>query len=585
MDLPPVLPAAAFSLFQPIEAPAQLPLVPEDGPLACVIDSGVVSAHPLLAGTVVDERDFDSGDGTAADLAGHGTHVAGIVVYGDIAACIRAGRWEPRVRLLSAKVLRRSPEGIAIFPDDSELRVETQIRDAINYYNQEFGCRVFNLSLGHYNRTYREGRQLPWALLLDELARDLDIVLVVAAGNVVSPNIPSPTTSEEFQREVRERLFSPEHSLTDPACALNALTVGAIARTDLSFEAQRHADRRPPLVASPALAPSPFTRAGVIESGVGGVGRAVKPELVAYGGNYCLGTGGQTWHTSDAHLGETVSSARLQGASRLVRVGTGTSVATPYITHVCARIEHQLRAAGRVERPTANLIRALAVHSARVPESAALWVRRGQLFGEEAECAAVSRLLGFGLPDPDRAMFSSDQRAVLIAEDQVEEGQFHVYELVLPPEYFQLTSRRRIRVTLAYDPPVRGTRRDYLGRRMSFRLVRDSGLEEIRRAAASGRDPEQVGVRPSADHVRRSTVQSATFTGTKPSVFDRRSDADDPVLWHVVVRCEARFAAVPETAQRYALVVSLEHDDVNVRIYQPVRQRVEQRQRVQWPGA
>jgi phage baseplate assembly protein W len=582
VDLPPRLPETPFNIFQPIDPPEPLPVPGEDGPLACVIDSGVVSGHPLLAGTVVDERDFDSGDGTHVDLAGHGTHVAGIVVYGDVAECLRTGRWEPRVRLLNAKILRTSAGGIAVFSDENEKRVETQIREAVTHYLREYGCRVFNLSLGHYSRTYREGRQLPWALMLDELARDLDVVLVVAAGNVVSPAIPAVTTSEDFQREVRERLLTREHALTDPACAVNALTVGSIARADVPFDARRYPDRRPPLVGAPALGPSPFTRAGVIDAAAGGVGRAIKPEVVAYGGNYCLSEGGHGWNTSDSQLGEPSLRHDYEG-TRLVRVGTGTSVATPFVTHVCARVEHQLRTTGRGDyRPSANLIRALTVHSADLPEAAGAWLHDGAPAGE-AEWRRL-RLTGFGMPNSERAIFSTDRRTVLLAEDVLEEGHFHVYELALPQEYVELSSRRRIRVTLAYDPPVRGTRRDYLGRRLYFRLVRGKSLATIRELAARGRDVEQVAIRPSSDILRCSTVQSATFTGTRSSVFDHRPESDGQVLWYVLVRCEARFAAVPETTQRYALVVSLEHENADVRLYQTVRQRVEQRQRIQWPG-
>jgi hypothetical protein len=581
VDLPPRLPEMPFSIFQPIVPPESLSVPGDDGPLACVIDSGLVSAHPLLAGTVVDERDFDSGDGTPVDLAGHGTRIAGIIVYGDVAECLRTGRWEPHVRLLNAKILRTSLEGIGVFSDDNEKRIETQIREAITYYARAFGCRVFNLSLGHFSRTYYEGRQLPWALVLDDLVRDLDVVLVVAAGNVISPVIPSLTTSEDFRRAVREQLLTPDHALTDPACAVNVLTVGAIARTDVPFDARRYPERRAPLVGAPAFGPAPFTRAGIIDSDAGGVGRAVKPELVAFGGNYCLSEGGQHWNMNDSQLGEPTLRHDYEG-TRLVQVGTGTSMATPFVAHVCARVEHQLRMTGRVEyRPSANLIRALTVHSASLPAGAVAWVRDGAP-ADEAERRRL-RLTGYGMPNVERALHSTDQRVVLLAEDTLEEGHFHVYELTLPQEYVELTSRRQIRVTLAYDPPVRGTRRDYIGRRLHFRLVRGTSLETIRQLAAQGRDVEQVSISPSSSYVRYSTVQSATFTGTRPSAFDHRPEHGEAVLWYVVVRCEARFLAAPETTQQYALVVSLEHEDAQVRIYQPVRQRVEQRQRVHWP--
>ncbi len=434
VDLPPRLPETPFSIFSPIDPPNPLPPLGEDSPLACVIDSGVVSGHPLLAGTVVDERDFDSGDGTPVDLAGHGTFMAGIVVYGDVAKCLRSGQWEPRVRLLSAKILRTSAGGIGVFSDDNEKRIETQIRDAIAYYAREFGCRVFNLSFGHYSRIYREGRQLPWALTLDEVARDLDVVLVVAAGNVITPAIPALATTQDFQSEIREQLFTPDHALTDPACAVNVLTVGAIARGDVSFDARRFPERRPPLVASPALCPSPFTRAGIIEAAAGGVGRTVKPDMVAFGGNYCLNEGGHGWNMSDPNLGEPSLRHDYEG-TRLVKVGTGTSVATPFITHVCARVEHQLRTGRANYRPSGNVIRALTVHSADLSDAAVAWLGDGLTAGE-AERRRL-RLTGFGMPDADRALFSTDQRTVLLAEDSLEEGHFHVYELALPQEYVE----------------------------------------------------------------------------------------------------------------------------------------------------
>ena len=79
--------------------------------MACLVDSGVVAGHPLLSGTVMDERDFDSGEDTPVDRVGHGTHLAGIIVYGDVHACLQSGLpWVPRVGLLSAKVLRRVEE-------------------------------------------------------------------------------------------------------------------------------------------------------------------------------------------------------------------------------------------------------------------------------------------------------------------------------------------------------------------------------------------------------------------------------------------------------------------------------------------
>jgi subtilisin family serine protease len=580
-DLPPLPTETPLTIFTDGDAPdAPEGLPAPDGPIACVVDSGVVAGHPLLAGLVVDEHDFDSGEGTPVDHAGHGTYIAGIVAYGDVDRCLQERSWLPSVLILSAKVLRSSPGGIAIFPEDSDKRVETQLREATTYFARERGCRVFNLSLGHRDRQYGNGRQLPWALTLDELANDLDVVLVVSAGNVVSPVIPACDVSEQFQPALREQLLGPDHALTDPATAVNALTVGAIVRRDVPRQAFHRREERPPLIGSPKECPAPYTRAGLLESTGGGTGRTVKPELVAYGGNYCLGLGGQSWFKNDYFLGEPSLNHAFRADGRLLKSGTGTSVATAFVSHVCSLVEHRLRTTpNRTRPPSANLIRALVVHSASVSSEARAWIENNAADGVRRRL----RLLGYGMPNVTRALHSSDQRTLLTAEDTLDDGYFHVYELDLPDEFRLLRSKRWIRITLAYDPPVKGTRKDYVRRRLFFRLVRGSSLAEIRDAASQGKELKQVSLEPGCDLLKGSTIQSAVFEGSRPSAFGAADEGGEPVAWHVVVRSEPRLETDLLGPQRYALVASLEHTEPAVRIYNRVRQRVELRQRVQWP--
>jgi hypothetical protein len=269
VDLPPRLDPVRFTIFHAVPVMAEEAEIPDDGPLACLVDSGVVAGHPLLQGLVVDERDFDSGEHAAVDQVGHGTHLAGIIVYGDVYARLQSGEpWVPRVRLLSAKVLRRVEEGAGgewVRPGfEDEKRAEEQIRDAITTFARERHCRVFNLSVGNPDLPLTLRHQLPWALLLDELAHDLDIAIVVSAGNVSSPAIPTAASKEEFQQSVREQLFLGEHTLIDPACAVNTLTVGATSRNEVPHEASGDPEARPDFVGSPKDCPAPFTRTGLL---------------------------------------------------------------------------------------------------------------------------------------------------------------------------------------------------------------------------------------------------------------------------------------------------------------------------------
>jgi len=589
VDLPPKPPEWSCTIFDEVEPPPLPVGFQPDAPLACVVDSGIVAGHPLLAGVVMDERDFDSGEGNAVDNVGHGTHVGGIVVYGDIRRCLEANQWVPKVRLLSAKVMKRvearSSGGHvwavqAGFAD--EKRVETQLREAITSFATEYGCRVFNLSLGTDTTVHDQPRQLPWACLLDSLARELDIVIVVSAGNVSIPEIPPARTTDEFQEKMRDRLAQPAHAIADPASAACALTVGAMARTDVSWAASQTPGQRPPLVGAPVNGPSPFTRTGVLDGTGSGVRRSAKPEVVAYGGNYCLAVGGSSWNQTDPLLGEPSLRFNYQGR-RLLSVACGTSVAAPYVTHTCALVSAELQRISETgTAPSANLVRALAVHSADLPPDALRWLESSGGTPAEAERLRL-RLTGFGIPDPVRATRSTDNRAVLVAEDRLGENRVHMYALDLPDEFLTRSGSKKIQVALAYDPPVRATRKDYLARTMWFRLYRGlatrSIVDAVSKAQGSGAQPKIAAKyiaksRPPCTLLQWSTVQSAVFEAQQQRALDYRVGPGGPCRWHVVVGCVGRFGVNDDGIQRYALVVSLEHSDEQVRLYQEVRQRI-----------
>jgi len=77
----------------------------------------------------------------------------------------------------------------------------------------------------------------------------------------------------------RDQLLSDTHRLIDPATTALGITVGAITKYE---EPASQSDRPTPLSAGKEGYPSVFTRTG---SGVGG---AIKPEFVDYGGNMAL---------------------------------------------------------------------------------------------------------------------------------------------------------------------------------------------------------------------------------------------------------------------------------------------------------
>ena len=97
---------------------------------------------------------------------------------------------------------------------------------------------------------------------------------------------------------------------------------------------------------------------------------------------------------------------------------------------------------------------------------------RMRLLGDDA----TRTVCGHGQVDLERAAVSDDARVVLYGEDELATDHFAVYRVPIPEPFQTERGERCIRMTLAYDPPVRHTRTDYGGVGMSFRLIRGARL-------------------------------------------------------------------------------------------------------------
>jgi hypothetical protein len=575
VNLPPVLPAAYGGLFNYID-PLPDHLVPDGTePVVGVVDSGVLAGHPLLRGWVLEERDFDSGEDTAVDTQGHGTKVAGLVVYGDVARCIETGDWTPRAMVVSAKVLRRDPvdESRPVFPENR--RPEKLVEDAIRYFHGERGCRVFNLSVGNAHDVYSGGRQFAWAEVIDQLARDLDVVLVVSAGNVGAPPWPqAATTREQFQVALRDLILeTPDARVCSPATAAIAVTVGAIARSE---RAMRHL-----LAAAPAGAPPPFSRLGPGYE-PRATQRAVKPEFVSFGGNISVRDypGPDPAWVDEIHLGEPTTRLNTDGGRPLTAV-SGTSFAAPQVSFAAA---FALRTAGDTlgtSSPTANSARALLGACAELPPCGSEWLRDP----EGKETWEKLRLVGYGRVDVDRVVRALQHDVCLLAEDNLAEDYWHLYAIRVPPSFLGGRGRRGINVSLAFDPPVRASRRDYLSRTMWVEVMKGLTPAEIAqyrsRHAGTGEAPrlppsKLLTMRPTKSDVQWSTLQVRRCSWARAINLPPVDGQEEREL-HVLVGCQHRFPSGEDQQQRYALAVRLWHTDTSVEIHQQLRGRVRTR--------
>ncbi|MFZ0520971.1 MAG: S8 family peptidase [Candidatus Acidiferrales bacterium] len=528
---------------------------PNDGsPSIAILDSGLTAAHPLLALAIGEASAIPQALGDGADAHGHGTLVAGIALYGDVEACIQAGVFMPRLRLFSVRVLNEHCKF-----DDAAL-ITTQMREAINYVSTTYGCRIFNLSLGDDSLPYAGGKVSPWASILDTLARELNIVIVAPAGNFTYQVGPNEFADAHCQK-YPQYLLDDQARIIEPATGAIVLTVGALshsANLPIGGGAQDVALRPISRVGEP----SPFTRSGP------GLGDSVKPELCDFGGNSAYdGRLGRVRNFNELSL----VSMNREYLQHLFAADSGTSFAAPRVAHVGARLLETFPDA------SANLIRALLASSATVPAASS-----DRLAGVARD--AVLRVCGYGVPNLERAQTSDENRVVLFNDNSIGHDRFHIYQIPIPESFFERKELRSIDVTLAYDPPVRHSRFDYLGATMTFALIRGKTLEEVAEAcgAQAGRDDPadrltstvwECGMEPGHRAREGGTLQKAVF---EMKQIPRALYGD---TYHLVVRCERKWARDEHSPQRYAIVVVM-RQQAHVDIYNEIRQRIRARARV-----
>ena len=261
----PVLGRGELAELQNIEQYEDLQGPPDDAPVVGLIDSGLLSGHPLLEPAIAEAVALHPEFGEQGeDEHGHGTLVAGLALYGNVLAAAHAGQFESEFWLASVRIL----DGNAEVPE--AVNWVKAISEAIEYLVESWQVRVINLSIGDSDNPFGGGKSSPLAAELDSLARRFDLVLVVSAGNLDDSVIDHERWPDYLQDN--------GPTILDPAQACTPLTVGAIATSDGLSERSVGSTLDAVAVAE-SNGPAPYTTQGP------GVRNAIKPELVADGGN------------------------------------------------------------------------------------------------------------------------------------------------------------------------------------------------------------------------------------------------------------------------------------------------------------
>ena len=231
--------------------------------------------------------------------------VAALILHGPVDRAIARGlTLRPLCRLVSARVLNHRNE----FPDEDIW--ESDLQAAIEWCADQ-GASIVNLSIGDRRTTLSTSRQTGAAAIVDDLCRQLGLVVVTCAGNVAPLDYLGVVDDDVVTSYPQRLLASDRTHLIDPAPAALSLTVGGITIAAASTGLSGHETVGRIPMGRPGW-PSPFSRVGP------GLAAMVKPELVGVAGT--LGVEHGRLVDNDAELGVISASGN---ATRLLAFEIG----------------------------------------------------------------------------------------------------------------------------------------------------------------------------------------------------------------------------------------------------------------------
>jgi hypothetical protein len=556
----------------------------EGAPAICLLDTGVNRGHPLLEGALAsaDAHAIDAAWGTNDDgggpaMAGHGTAMAGLALYGDLVPVLASGA-PVRLghRLESVKILpprgANPPELYGAITAEATSRVEVQA---------PMRGRSFAMAVTATDERDR-GQPTSWSAAIDALAagRAFDPTrqgfFYLDAAEELNHRLFVLSAGNVSQLEIGHLERSDLEAVHDPAQAWNALTVGA--STEKAVIGSTAWEGWLPVARAGDLSPWSTTSVTFAQSW------PIKPDVVFEGGNTASNTGGEV---EDAVPDLCLLSTHFKPSEKFFVLANATSAAAAQVARMAAIVS--------VEYPELwpEAVRALIVHSARWTPAMQAQLRGAG--GKQARSRLVRRY-GFGVPDLARALRSANDALTLLAQTRLHpfsEGkmrEMHVHELPWPKPALEELGQTPVtlRVTLSYfvepNPGQRGweKRHRYASHGLRFEVksptesvmefrkrLNQKALEEDEKRPATGGDPSAWYLGEQARN--KGSIHSDIWVGTAADLAERGVIGIYPVSgwWkEQPKRDRSSYGA------RYALVVSIETEATGVDIWTPVAQEV-----------
>jgi hypothetical protein len=540
----------------------------EDAVAVCLLDTGVDWKHRLIEPglDIANLHTCEPSWGTH-DHKGHGTQMAGLILYSDLFHALQATDLIPLVHCL---------ESVKILPPYPYRSNNPQLYGAITEQAVSLPeiqnprrKRIFCMAITNPNKFQNRGLPSSWSAAIDKLCfnfgeDDFRRLIIISAGNIRDRDINAsdyPNLNDVEQIE-------------DPGQAWNALIVGAY--TEKINIIHPNFQGWQPVAPSGDL--SPRSRTSVSWDNQW----PIRPDVVFEGGNLASDGQNPAQNIDDLSLLTTRHIPNYRSFDYM----SDTSCATALVSYMAARILS--------EKPKywPETIRALIVHSAE-------WTPAMQNHFSTASTQVQKRSLlrryGYGVPSLERALKSANNDLTLIIEDQVKPlflegsgiktGDMNFHNLPWPTEKLQELGEVevKLKVTLSYfiepNPGERGRGRKhrYASYGLRFDVKRPEETNDnfkLRINQATKEEENNLPIRTDdknwflgANLRKQGSIHSDVWNGSAADLAARGMLCIYPVggWWK-----EKKELKRWDQIARYSLIVTIQVPEVDVDIYTSV---------------
>jgi hypothetical protein len=498
------------------------------------------------------------------DIHGHGTNMAGVALYGNLAAQLESS---------AAIQVAHCLESVKVLPDNGEnnpklygaITGEAVARAEVTApHRKRVICMAVTSDVGTV-----DGRPSSWSSQVDQICfgdETTKRLMLISAGNLRGD---LNAADYPFRNEIEP--------IENPAQSWNAITVGAYTNKN-TIEDPTYEGWQP---VAPLGDLCPTSRTSITWQRRW----PIKPDFVMEGGNWA-----SDGIQCDAPYELGILTTFRDPTVKHFDIFRDTSAATAAAANLAAKIY------ATIPDRWPETIRALMVHSAEWTPAMRQYLQNAT---SEQQKLLVLRKFGFGVPDFDRAVLSTANDMTLVAEDRLtplfkEDGRIKSREMNLhqfPWPRVQLEelgeTEVELRVTLSYyvqpNPGERGwlRRHRYPSHGLRFEVKRTlESLQEFRRRINAAAAEEEEGflptiVEPDNWLLKRSrnfgSVHSDLWHGSAVTLAQRSAIGVYPVGgWWKENPAQERY----NNEVRYALVVSIKAVNGDVDIYTPVAAQI-----------